>query len=123
MTYQSQFNFTEDKSTKIRIKPLNIDFAKRRENNHVSQAILQRFCRRIQNQNQKVLIYLAFGHTITFDMMYTRERIKHLPRRVKDLDEFLGLKANRDYDDLGQAHYWFSENQRVEAMRILKGIK
>lgn len=120
MNYQPSFNFNH--KAKIRIKPLNIDFSKRKENNQVSQAILQRFCRRITNQNQKVLVYLTFGHTITFDMMYLREGIKHLPRRIKDLDEFLSLKANRDYDALGQAHYWFSESQRIEAMKILKGI-
>jgi len=122
MTVQTAFSFTE-KPVKVRIKPLNIDFSKRKENNPVSQAILQRFCRRINNQNQRVLIYLTFGHTITFDMMYQRERIKHLPRRIKDLDEYLNLKANRDYDSLGQAHYWFSETQRIEAIKILKGIK
>ena len=122
MNYQAELSFSQKNAAKIRIKPLNIDFAKRKENNHVSQNLLQRFCRRISNQNQKVLIYLTFGHTITFDMMYTREGIKHLPRRIKDLDEFLSLKANRDYDDLGQAHYWFSEEQRIKAMKILKGI-
>jgi hypothetical protein len=122
MTLQTQLNFTHKKERQIRIQPLNIDFAKRKENNHVSQDLLNRFCRRISNQNQKVLIYLTFGHTITFDMMYQKERIKHLPRRVKDLEEFLGLRAERDYDDIGSAHYYFSEDTRIKAMKILKGI-
>lgn len=119
----AQLSFTYKSQPKhIKIKPLNINFAKRRENNFVSEMILQRFCRRINNQNQRVLIYLTFGHELTFDYMYQKHKIKHLPRRIKDLQDFLGLRAERRIDDNGCAHYYFTEEQRIKAIAILKGI-
>jgi hypothetical protein len=113
---------------------LNIDFTHRQENNADSQMILMANKRKINGKTMRTLHLLAYGHVLTvYDALVTHG-ISSLPRRIKDIEEFIGqdLKAERTYDIPGPdgavikdryAHYYFNEAQKLKAISILKGLK
>lgn len=103
---------------------LEIDFTHTRENNTVSQAILDNNRKRFNGQVRLVMVKMAYGMIIDGDKAYGMG-IKHLPRRIKDIsDKYPDLKPKRNYDSkTGVAHYYFDEFQKIQAIKILKNIK
>ena len=107
----------------FRFRSLNINFAKRRENNPVSEEILERFTVKINNQVQRTLFLLAYGKVLSVYDGMVKYKISHLPRRIRDIEEFIGIRPEREYSETtGTASYFLFEEQKIKAIRILKGM-
>lgn len=100
-----------------------IEFNNRLENNAVSQAILDNNYQRIHGQIRLIFELLAKGERLTFDYCYTKYKIKHLPRRILDVEQFLNIKALRKYAKDGTATYFFNEAQQEQAEEILNDLR
>lgn len=108
---------------RFKFKPMNIDFTRRRENNINSDEILKRFTIKINNQVQRTLFLMAYGKILTVYDAIVHYKISHLPRRIKDIEDFLDMKPGRTYNEVtGTANYFLYEEQKIKAIRILKGM-
>ena len=102
-----------------------LDFTHTRENNPVSQGLLDKHRVKISSQVRTVLRLLAYGHILKVRECMINHDISHLPRRIKDIEEKIDifLKAERTYDNKGIASYFFNEEQKIKAIKYLKNIK
>ena len=102
-----------------------LDFTHARENNTASQQTLDKERSRLSSQVIYVLKMLAHGKRLQVRSALIEHDISHLPRRILDIEEKISpkLRAERDKGEHGITTYYFNEFQRIEAMRILKGIK
>jgi uncharacterized protein (UPF0216 family) len=69
------------------------------------------------------VLKLLIQGSLTFDEAYIEYNIKHLPRRIKDLQEKLGIKAQRIYAKNGTATYFLNDEQKAHAKVILEKLK
>ena len=102
-----------------------LDFTHTRENNSISQKILDVNRVNVSSQVIKVLRLLSQGKTLLVRDAIIEHDISHLPRRIKDIEEKIDplLKVERTYDKKGIARYFFNELQIIKAKEILRKIK
>jgi len=102
-----------------------LDFTHTRENNPVSQKLLDNSRVRVSSQVRTVLRLLAYGNILQVKECMIKHDISHLPRRIKDIEDKIDpfLRAERTYDNKGIASYFFNELQKIAAIKFLKKLK
>jgi hypothetical protein len=79
------------------LQQLSIDWTiQRKENNSFSQSILEANSDKIKGNCKKVYDLLLKGHRLTVNGVVKDYNISSLPRRVKDIEEKLGIKIKRE---------------------------
>lgn len=100
-----------------------IDFTHTRENNPVSQDILDNNRKRLGSQVAKVLRLFVNGKKLTQWGAYSGHSIGDLRRRVLDIEEKFNIRADRTYDAKGVATYCFNDSQKIQGSKILERNK
>jgi len=107
-----------------------LDFTHTRENNAVSQKLLDANRVRLSSQVIKVLKLLTYGYSnngvkifsIDFLTAYTQYNIGDLRRRICDIEQKLGIEVSRKYGDGGKASYSLDEFNQIIAKQLLNKI-
>lgn len=106
------------------IQQTEINFVHERENNPVSQNIVDDKRVKLNSQVVKILRLLAYGNRLTQWGAYSEHNIGDLRRRIKDMEEKIGIRAKRDYEKGTHiATYYFNEEQKLTAIEKLNKLK
>lgn len=97
-----------------------LDFAHFRDNNPISQTLLDKNRVTFGKDVLKVLRLLADGNTLTVIGVLEEYKITSLPRRILDIEEKWNICAKRSYKK--PATYWFEESQIIRAKEILNKL-
>lgn len=91
-----------------------LDFIHTLENNPQSQSILDNNRKRFNGQAKKVLDYLMKTNLIDCDKAKELFGVRHLPRRILDIEEATGVKPSRKYSKSGLATHYLTPEQIKE---------
>lgn len=106
-----------------------LDFTHARENNRVSQSILDANRIRLGSQVIKILKLLVYGYrneagvtvyTLDFAAAYTIHNIGDVRRRICDIEEKLGITVDRNYPEKRKAVYYLNADEKLKAMKFLQ---
>lgn len=109
-----------------------LDFTHTRENNAVSQKILDANRVRLSSQVIKILKLLVYGYqnehgvkvyNIDFATAYTQHNIGDLRRRICDIEQKFNIQVDRAYQTNGKATYSLNEYSQIKAKELLRKIK
>jgi tetrahydromethanopterin S-methyltransferase subunit H len=109
-----------------------LDFVHTRENNAVSQKILDTNRVKLSSQVIKILKMLTYGYqnehgvkvyNIDFATAYTQHGIGDLRRRICDIEQKFNIPVDRAYQNSGKATYSLNEFSQIQAKQLLNTLK
>jgi hypothetical protein len=94
-----------------------IDFTHKFENNSASQEILDNNRVRFNSQTRKVLKHMIEAKLINADAARELYGIRHLARRIKDIEEATNIKPSRKHNQSGGLTVYFLTPEQIIEMQ------